>query len=252
MRALTFFGMVAALTRAQHVVELHATDGVSSNEALKVFQSMGVTAEQANPLLERVAAAGKSVVIQGPKEACERAAAAFSAVGMQAVTRQLTAADKPSEYGDSDVIVADAAKLEELAQDKSGGTLVTFYAPWCGHCIKMVPEFKKAASILKRLGIKTAAVNSDDNHGLAQKLGIRGFPTVRWVYNGAWSEYKAERTSADLVVFATTQAAVAKLKGAAGAAIKGAKLAMSKVLSGASGMGKAVSPGLQVGAVAPA
>ena len=108
--------------------------------------------------------------------------------------------------------------------------------------MKMVPEFKKAASILKRMGIKTAAVNSDDNPGLAKQLGIKGFPTVRWVYDGQWADYKQQRTSAEMVQFATTQATVSKLKGAVGGAVKGAKLAMSKVLGRVSGVGTAVAP----------
>ena len=150
------------------------------------------------------------------------------------VVALLVSSASAGEYANSDVIEADTAKFEEL-RDGKGGTLVTFYAPWCGHCVKMVPEFKRCASMLKSSGVKTAAVNSDANPGLAQSLGIRGFPTVRFMGNGGMSsDYKGPREAMDLLSFALQQATVFKLK-RVGSAVVGAaksvsKLAMSKVL----------------------
>ena len=135
-----------------------------------------------------------------------------------------------AEYADSDVIDTDAAGLTQLVEDPKGGTLVTFYAPWCGHCVKMVPEFKKTATSLLRIGVRAAAVNSDANPGLAQSLGIRGFPSVRFVYNGQWSEYKGPRTAMEMTQWAGQQAAVAQVKRHVGSAIKSSKMLMSKVL----------------------
>ena len=99
---------------------------------------------------------------------------------MTAVVRPMRASDTPSEYSDSDVVTADSAMLKELMQS-SEGALVAFSAPWCGHCRTMVPELKKAATMLKAKGVRVAYINSDNEPGLAKSLGIRGFPTVRWV-----------------------------------------------------------------------
>jgi len=251
--------LCAAAARSQHVLEVSHSDEVGEDAVLSVFAQLGLDEQQARPLMEVVRSKGKADIIQGDERSCLAAQSAFEAIGMQASARPLAAAASAgarpaSEYSNSDVIEADAASLQELASDPKGGALVTFYAPWCGHCIKMVPEFKKAASMLKRTGVRAAAVNSDDNPGLAKSLGIRGFPTVRWVYAGEWTEYKQQRTAMEMVQWATQQATVSKLKHHLGGAVKGAKLAMSKVLGKvmpggtAVGMGRAATP--QAAAVA--
>jgi len=131
------------------------------------------------------------------------------------------------------VVEADAATLQQLAE--SGGALVAFYAPWCGHCRTMVPEMKRAATMLKSSGVRVAALNTDNEPGLAQRLGIRGFPTVRWVSAGGRStDYQGQRKALDLVSFAQQQHTLSMLKSKMGEAVQGVKslgkLAMSKVL----------------------
>lgn len=117
-----------AQQQAMHVVELHHSD-VATEDLLKVFASFGVDSSQTAPLVQKVAQEGKAVVISGPKESCEAAAKQFDGIGMKTVVRPLSAADRPSEYSGSDVIEADTARFKELMADRTGGTLVTFYAP---------------------------------------------------------------------------------------------------------------------------
>ncbi|KAI9019024.1 hypothetical protein DFJ74DRAFT_675686 [Hyaloraphidium curvatum] len=58
--------------------------------------------------------------------------------------------------------------------------LAEFFAPWCGHCQRLVPDYKKAAQSLKGL-VKTVAIDCDDaaNRGLCSAQGIQGFPTIK-------------------------------------------------------------------------
>ena len=176
------------------------------------------------------------MIAAGAKEQIEQIASQFEAIGMQATVRPLQKSDMPekkSEYADSDVIEADAAIFKELMDSKQGA-LVAFYAPWCGHCRTMVNDFKKAATQLKASGVRVAAVNSDGSPGLAQSLGIRGFPTVRWVSGGAMVDYKGPRQTMEMVQFAQQQNAISVIKGKVGEVAQGVKamgkLAMSKVL----------------------
>ncbi|OJJ86620.1 putative disulfide isomerase [Aspergillus glaucus CBS 516.65] len=58
--------------------------------------------------------------------------------------------------------------------------LITFYAPWCGHCQSLKPAYEKAAKNLDGLA-KVAAINcdDDDNKPLCGQMGVQGFPTLK-------------------------------------------------------------------------
>lgn len=78
-----------------------------------------------------------------------------------------------------------------------------FYAPWCGHCTKMKPDFSKAAQIVAdgKYGI-LAAVDSTKNPESQEKYKIDGFPKLKYFENGVFKrDYKGARTTDDLVAF---------------------------------------------------
>jgi len=50
----------------------------------------------------------------------------------------------------SHVVDLDTANFERIVKDSNKDVLVEFYAPWCGHCKKLVPEYEKVANAFRK------------------------------------------------------------------------------------------------------
>jgi protein disulfide-isomerase A1 len=109
--------------------------------------------------------------------------------------------------------VASASDVEVLKKDTFDDfvkandiVLAEFYAPWCGHCKALAPEYEDAATQLKDKGIKLAKVDCTEETDLCQQHGVEGYPTLK-VFRGLdnVSPYKGQRKAAAITSYMIKQ-----------------------------------------------
>jgi thioredoxin 2 len=80
-------------------------------------------------------------------------------------------------------VALNAESFESHAVKSDVPLLVDFWAPWCGPCKAMAPQFDKAASQLEP-SVRLAKVNTDEERELAGRFQIQGIPTMVLLKHG--------------------------------------------------------------------
>jgi len=102
----------------------------------------------------------------------------------------------------SGVVDLTPGNFEGKVKSSDAVWIVEFYAPWCGHCRNLAPEYQKAAKALKgSVGIGAVDCDQETNKPLCGQYGIQGFPTIKvfGANKNKPTDYNGQRTAQGIV-----------------------------------------------------
>jgi len=102
----------------------------------------------------------------------------------------------------ADAIEVTSDNFDTLTSGKT--VFLKFYAPWCGHCKKIAPDWEKLEKEWDghAVGFVGSVDCTAEGKPVCDANGIQGFPTLKWGDPSALEDYQGGRTMSDLSKFA--------------------------------------------------
>ena len=106
-----------------------------------------------------------------------------------------SAAAKKAEYEKSEGVYVLTKNNYRQAVGEFDYLFVYFYAPWCGHCKALGPEFVKAGQTLKENDspIRLGKVDGTEESELLDQEKVSGYPTLKLYRQGEEVAYTGGR-----------------------------------------------------------
>ena len=119
------------------------------------------------------------------------------------------------ETQDEPVYVLVGKNFDEIVLNEDRDVFVEFYAPWCGHCKTLAPQYEevaKAFSSVPQDKLIIAKIDATENDTPNAGVEVQGFPTLYFYPAGkkAPIAYEGDRTAADMIAFVKKHAVAAK------------------------------------------
>ncbi|XP_036771890.2 protein disulfide-isomerase A2 isoform X2 [Manis pentadactyla] len=94
--------------------------------------------------------------------------------------------EPPEQVPEEDGILVLSQHTLGLALQEHPALLVEFYAPWCGHCKALAPEYSKAAALLAAESAKArlAKVEGPVEPELTEEFAVTEYPTLKFFQDG--------------------------------------------------------------------
>jgi thioredoxin 2 len=93
----------------------------------------------------------------------------------------------------------DEATLQKHLRADGVPILLDVWAPWCGPCRTMAPQFERAASVLEP-DVRLLKLNADTAEATCERLGVRGIPALFLFRDGKPVAQSAGAMAADAIV----------------------------------------------------
>jgi thioredoxin 2 len=99
----------------------------------------------------------------------------------------------------------DSVRFARFLDKSDVPLLVDLWAPWCGPCHAMAPEFERAARELEPR-LKLVKVNIDEEPEVARRFGVQSIPTILLLLHGQeLGRIAGARSGAELVRWAESR-----------------------------------------------
>lgn len=204
MKAETFKDVVAEnrpmLKEIAQALPNYSTTFTNTAEFGNVMDSMFGVKEFPKVVIQKKAGGKKYFLYDGDMEAA-KIIDHIKKIDSGEIEPNLKSEEAPKEPQADPVKVIVGSTLKEKVFTADKDVLLEVYAPWCGHCKKLDPEYTKVAKKVEREGFEDkltiAKMDGTANDSPVDSIEWSGFPTIVFVKKGSEEvmSFDGERTA---------------------------------------------------------